>query len=236
MQFSSTLISGKILKRYKRFLADIELTNGEVVTAHVANTGSMKTCWEPGWDVLLSHHDNPNRKLKYSLELIHNGSTWIGINTSLPNKLAKEAIENGTIKELQGYEHLKPEHKVGKSRIDILLYNGDKKEMSNLCYVEIKNVTMKGEGELAIFPDAVTERGQKHLRELKELVALGHRAVMLYIIQRSDVSSFSPAKDIDPTYSSLLSEAVQAGVEVLAYQCQLVPEQVTISHSIPSLL
>jgi sugar fermentation stimulation protein A len=188
----------------------------------------MKTCWAPGWKVLVSHHDNPNRKLKYSLELLNNGDSWIGVNTSLPNKLAKEAIENGTIKELQGYENIKPEHKVGKSRIDILLYNGDKKNMSDLCYVEIKNVTMRGEDGKAIFPDAVTERGQKHLKELEQLAGEGHRAVMLYIIQRNDVKGFAPAKDIDPTYAELLNKAAANGLEVLAYECEMTPEGINV--------
>ena len=177
MDFETTLIPGKILKRYKRFLADIELEDGEVIVAHTANTGSMKTCWEPGWPVLLSHHDNPKRKLKYSLELTHNGDTWIGINTSLPNKVAAEGIQSGVVKELQGYENLKPEAKVGKSRIDILLSN----DKDDLCYVEVKNVTLLGENRVAIFPDAVSTRGQKHLEELTSLVKEGIRSAMLFV-------------------------------------------------------
>ncbi len=228
MQFDKKIIPGKILKRYKRFLADIELKDGEVITAHTANTGSMKTCWEPGWKVLVSHHDDPKRKLKYSLEMTNNGDTWIGVNTSLPNKLAKEAIENGTIKELQGFENIRPEYKVGKSRIDLLLSKGDYK-----CFVEVKNVTMHGGDDLAVFPDGVTERGQKHLKELITLKKEGHRAVMLFIVQREDVNRFAPAKEIDPIYSDLLKQAFDQGVEILPYQCELNEKGVEVKRLLP---
>lgn len=233
MNFENPLVSGKILKRYKRFLADVELENGEVITAHTANTGSMKTCWEPGWNVLMSFHDNPKRKLKYSLEMTHNQETWIGINTSLPNKLGKEAIENGTIKELQGYENIKPEAKIGKSRIDLYLTgSADHPD----CYVEIKNVTLKGEGKQVLFPDAVTERGQKHLQELINIVESGKRACMLYIVQREDVSHFSPADSIDVRYGELLREAKEKGVEVLCYQCKLSPKEIIIHRPLEVIL
>ncbi|MAF77032.1 MAG: DNA/RNA nuclease SfsA [Halobacteriovoraceae bacterium] len=232
MKFESSLIKGKILKRYKRFLADVELENGEVITAHTANTGSMKTCWEPGWKVLLSYHDNPKRKLKYSLELTHNGNTWIGINTSLPNKIAAEGILDGTVKELQGYSHLKPEAKIGKSRIDILLSQDGEEP----CYVEVKNVTLLGENKRAIFPDAVSTRGQKHLEELTGLVKEGIRAAMLFVVNREDVDSFSPADHIDPDYGKLLREADQAGVEILAYQCKLNSEEIKLTKKLPVIL
>ncbi|TNE97428.1 MAG: DNA/RNA nuclease SfsA [Deltaproteobacteria bacterium] len=229
MQFQDPLVEGTILKRYKRFLADVELPNGEIITAHTANTGSMKTCWEPGWKVLMSFHDNPKRKLKYSLEMIHNSTTWIGINTSLPNKMAVEAIENGTIKELQGYAKIKPEAKIGNSRIDILLT----RENAEQCYVEVKNVTLLGEKKKALFPDAVSERGQKHLKELTGLVKDGIRSAMLYIVQREDVTSFSPADDIDPEYGRLLREAKKAGVEILCYQCKLTPKGIEVIKPLP---
>jgi len=229
MDFENTLIPGKILKRYKRFLADIELEDGEVIVAHTANTGSMKTCWEPGWPVLLSHHDNPKRKLKYSLELTHNGDTWIGINTSLPNKVAAEGIQSGVVKELQGYENLKPEAKVGKSRIDILLSNNK----DDLCYVEVKNVTLLGENRAAIFPDAVSTRGQKHLEELTSLVKEGIRSAMLFVVNREDVDTFSPADHIDPDYGRLLREAHNAGVEILAYQCHVGPTGIALKKKLP---
>lgn len=232
MKFQNKLIEGKIIKRYKRFLADIELDSGELVTAHTANTGSMKTCWEPGWKVLCSYHDDPKRKLKYSLELTNNGKSWILVNTSLPNKIAYEAIEQDQINELTGYDQIKPEAKIGKSRIDLLLTkkNGEK------CYVEVKNVTLRGEEGNALFPDGVTERGQKHLRELMEIKKNGDRACMLYMVNRSDVDSFSPAEEIDPVYAELLKEAQIAGVEILVYQTKISPNQVQVDKSLPYFL
>lgn len=229
MKFPTKLIKGKILKRYKRFLADIELENGEVVVAHTANTGSMKTCWEPGWKVLCSYHDDPKRKLKYSLEMTNNGKSWILVNTGMPNKLAYEAIEKDLIQELLGYDHIKPEVKIGKSRIDLLLT----KENGEKCYVEVKNVTLLGEEGKALFPDGITERGQKHLRELMDIKKAGDRACMLYMVNRSDVNSFSPAEHIDPVYAELLREAESKGVEVLVYQTKLTPTAVLVERSLP---
>lgn len=228
MKFESKLIKGKILKRYKRFLSDIELEDGTVVTAHTANTGSMKTCWEPGWKVLLSHHDNPKRKLKYSLELTHNGETWIGVNTSLPNKIAIEGIQNGVVKELQGYKTIKPEAKIGKSRIDILLSN----EGEDLCYVEVKNVTLKGDKNQVLFPDGVSTRGQKHLEELISLKEQGIRACMLFVVNRADAESFSTADHIDPVYGELLRKAKESGVEILVYKCALSPKEIALEEAI----
>ncbi len=234
MNFENKLIPGKILKRYKRFLADIELENGEIITAHTANTGSMKTCWEPGWPVLLSYHDNPKRKLKYSLELTNNGLTWICVNTSLPNKIAMEGIQNGVVKELSGYEHIKPEVKVGKSRIDILLSNDSGGGVAReSCYVEVKNVTLIDQKSGALFPDSVTTRGQKHLEELITLVKSGTRAAMLYVINREDATSFAPAKEIDPKYAELLDQARSEGVEILAYQCKIDSNGISLSHALP---
>lgn len=228
MKFDKPVVKGKILKRYKRFLADIELEDGEIVVAHSANTGSMTTCWEPGWPVLLTKNDDPKRKLKYTLELTYNGKTWIGVNTALPNKMVLEAIKDGTIKELQGYDTIKPEAKIGKSRIDVLLTkdNGEK------CYVEVKNTTL-WHNDVGIFPDAVTERGQKHLRELTELANNGIRACMLYVLNREDVKSFAPADHIDSEYGKLLREAHKAGVEILPYICDVNEKGLKLSHSIP---
>lgn len=240
MKFDKPIVKGVILKRYKRFLADIELSEdhgehkkGEVITAHTANTGSMKTCWEPGWPVLISFNDSPTRKLKYSLEMTHNGNTWIGVNTAIPNKISVEAIADGTIKELQGYETIKPEAKIGKSRIDIYLYDGDKKAPTKQCYVEVKNVTMLQDERRAIFPDGVSERGQKHLKELISLKEQGIRACMLYIIQRRDVEVFAPAIEIDPEYARLLKEAHKAGVEILPYQCLIDEKGVQVEKLLP---
>lgn len=233
MKFTMPVVPGIILKRYKRFLADVKIAEGEAVTAHVANTGSMATCWEEGWPVVLTRHDNPRRKLKYSLEMTSNGKSWIGVNTSITSKLAVEAIQNGSISELQGYQVIRPEASVGNSRIDLLLESEAPRER---CYVEIKNVTLRDKEGEASFPDAVTLRGQKHLRELTRLKKKGLRAVMLYVIQREDVSVFAPAWERDPEYCRLLAEAIKAGVEVLPYQCSLKPTEIMIKKPLTGRL
>jgi sugar fermentation stimulation protein A len=223
MKFIVPLHQGLFIKRYKRFFADI-LLNGETVVSHTANTGTMKTCLGENWPALLSFHDSPTRKLKYSLEMISNGKTWIGINTSITNALAIEAIKNGVIPELAGYQDLKPEAKIGQSRIDILLSNGEHEQ----CYVEVKNVTLIDDFGHCLFPDSVTERGQKHLRELLSLKQQGIRTVMLFIVQREDCHTFKIENDIDPTYCRLLKEVVSAGVEILVYQCSLSKEEIVV--------
>ena len=228
MKFKTKLHSGIFLKRYKRFFADIQMGN-EVVVAHTANTGTMKSCLQEGWQALMSFHDSPTRKLKYSFEMINNGKTWIGINTSLTNTLAIEAIQNGTIKELQGYKDLKPEAKIGQSRIDILLSNSADEQ----CYVEVKNVTLIDDQNHCLFPDAVTERGLKHLGELQELKERGIRTVMLFVVQREDCDAFKIDQDIDPAYCQKLKEVIKAGVEVLVYQCKLSAEEITIVKKLP---
>jgi sugar fermentation stimulation protein A len=225
MDFRQPLIPGILFKRYKRFLAEIKLESGEFITAHCPNSGSMKTCKEPGWKVLVSESDNPKRKLKYTWEMVHNGKCWIGINTQVPNKIASEAILNGTIPELSGYSDLKNEVKYGKnSRIDILL-SGGKPD----CYVEVKNVTLVEEDGYYKFPDAVTERGKKHLYEMLDMIKSGKRAVMLYVIQRSDGTIFKPAYDIDPVYGKSLKEVHQQGIEILAYRADVTPERIELT-------
>ncbi len=222
-----TLIHGKLIKRYKRFLADIILDNGEEITAHVPNSGAMTSCIEEGCDVWVTFHDNPKRKLKYTLELTKMGKELICTNTGVANKIAVEAIENGTIKELQGYESLKIEQKYGQnSRIDILLENEDKK-----CYVEIKSVSLKIDDTLA-FPDAVTARGAKHLKELSDMIDEGHRAIMLYIIQRTDNLPFRLAHEIDKKYKIAFDEATKQGVEVLVYQSDIDLEKIEVKKSV----
>lgn len=223
MKFKNPLIQGSFIKRYKRFFADVNV-GGEIVVAHTANTGSMKNCLGENWPALLSFHDSPTRKLKYSFEMISNGKTWIGINTSITNSLAIEAIKSEAIPELTGYQDLKPEAKIGQSRIDILLSNGEHEQ----CYVEVKNVTLSDEAGHCLFPDAVTERGQKHLRELQDLKLKGIRTVMLFIVQREDVHSFKIENTIDPVYAKLLKEVMSSGVEVLVYQCKLSPEEIVV--------
>jgi len=228
LEYSPPLVEATIIKRYKRFLVDVELPSGDIITAHSTNTGSMKTCLEPGWKCLLSFHDNPKRKLKYGLEMTSNGKTWIGVNTHLPNKIVLEAIKNDEIKELTGYEYIKPEYKVGDSRLDIFLSKGDEQ-----CFVEIKNVTLLGDKKTALFPDAKSERGQKHLRELTNLIQKGHRGVMFYLVQREDVNSFMPATEIDPEYSRLLKEGHKLGLEILVYQCVVSKEGIKIKKALP---
>lgn len=226
------LIPGVLIRRYKRFLADIELPDGSVVTAHCPNSGSMKGCNSPGVPVLLSLSPNPKRKLAHTWELVQIGGFWVGLNTMLPNRLAEEAIANGTVAELQGYEAIRREVPYGseRSRIDLLL-EGD----LGRCYVEVKNVTLVEEGR-ALFPDAVTTRGQKHLRELMEVVAQGDRGVIFFTVQRGDGKAVAPADSIDPQYGRLLREAVKNGVEALAYRAEVTPEVIRLTERLPVLL
>ena len=219
------LFHGKLIKRYKRFLADIILENGEIITAHVPNSGAMTSCIEENCDVWVSYHDDIKRKLKYTLELTKIKDNLICTNTNIANKIAIEAIQNKTIKELQNYTSLKPEQKYGQnSRIDILLENENQK-----CYVEVKSVSLKINDSLA-FPDAVTSRGTKHLKELESMVKDGHRAVMLYIIQRDDDLPFRLACEIDKKYCESFNEARKNGVEVLVYQSKINFEEIFVSN------
>ncbi len=227
MQFPK-LIKGNLIKRYKRFLADIVLEDGQEITAHVPNSGAMTSCIEENCPVWVSFHDNPKRKLKYTLELTQIKDNLICTNTGVANKIVLEAIKDGKIKELQGYSSIKPEQKYGQnSRIDILLENEKEK-----CYVEIKSVSLRLDDSLA-FPDAVTSRGTKHLNELKDMAKQGHRAVMLYIIQRTDDASFRIAKEIDKKYYEAFKEVTSSGlVEVLVYQSDINHEEIKINKKI----
>ncbi len=222
------LIKGKLIKRYKRFLADIILEDGQKITAHVPNSGAMTSCIEENCPVWVSFHDNPKRKLKYTLELTKIGDNLICTNTSVANKIALEAIKDGRIKELQGYSSIKPEQKYGQnSRIDILLENENEK-----CYVEIKSVSLRLEDSLA-FPDAITSRGTKHLNELKDMAKQGHRCVMLYIIQRTDEAPFRIASEIDKKYYETFKELTSSAlVEVLVYQSDINHEEIKINKKI----
>lgn len=224
VKFSTELTKGRLLKRYKRFLADVELEDGSIVVAHCANSGSMLGCKELGSAVYLSPNQNPKAKLDWRWEMIEIEGALVGINTSHPNRLVEAAIEDGTITELQGYATMRREVKYGQnSRIDILL------EGPGLCYVEVKNVTLKVGAE-AQFPDSVTTRGAKHLRELTQMTQDGHRAVMVYLVQRSDCDHFRPAADIDPVYANELKAAHEAGVEVLCYQCVLSSSAIEVTR------
>lgn len=226
MKFATKLTEARLIRRYKRFLADVELIDGTIVVAHCANSGSMLGCKQEGATVWLSENTNPKAKLDWRWEMVEVDGALVGINTSHPNKLAEEAIRSGTIKELTGYDTLSREVKYGtNSRIDILLEN------PGLVYVEVKNVTLKQDGE-ARFPDAVTSRGAKHLRELIGMREQGHRAVMLYLVQREDCDLFRPAFDIDPAYGEGLIEAYQAGVEILCYRCMMSVDELRVGEAI----
>ncbi len=226
MRFASPLLRGKLIKRYKRFLADIVLDDGREITAHCANPGSMLGVAEEGARVWVSEHDSKKRKLPFSWELVEIDKTLIAVNTSNPNKIAFEAIDRGAIPELSGYASIRREVKYGeKSRIDLLLEGGRR---ASPCFVEIKNVHLSRRKGLAEFPDSVTARGAKHLMELEAKARQGDRAVMLFIVQRGDCQSFSPAADLDPAYAEALQTAVAAGVETMCYDCDITTEEVVL--------
>jgi len=235
MEFPEPLIEGTLIKRYKRFLADITLANGEVITAHVANSGRMTGVSTPGSRVWLLPNRSKTAKLKYRWELIEADDTLIGVNTGRPNTLVEEAIKNGTITQLQGFETLRREVKYGSnSRIDILL-EGPKSEGPKTAYVEVKNVHMR-EGTKATFPDAVTARGLKHLKEMTEMVKAGHRAVMIYCIQRDDCTEFDSDDAVDPAYGAGLRQAIADGVEAYAFVCNVSLSGITLKQEIPLAL
>ena len=227
MRFQSPLLRGTLIQRYKRFLADIRLAGGEVVTAHCTNTGSMMGCKEPGSEVYVSRSDNQNRKLLYTWELIRADNTWVGINTLHPNKLVPEAVTAGVIAELCGFDSIRREVKVSAhSRLDLCLESGNGK-----CFVEVKNVTL-AVNRAAAFPDAVSERGTKHLRELIRLKRQGHRAAIVFVIQRSDCDSFRPADEIDQEYGRWLRRAIKAGVEALPYRAKVTPKEILLTEKV----
>ena len=227
MRFEKPLLRGVLLKRRQRFLADVRLADGTQVTAHCPNSGSMLGCLVPGSPVRLSESRNPRRRLPYTWEMVRVGRTWVGINTQWPNRLVEEALGEGRIPELAGYGVLRREVPVGEGcRMDLLLRNG-----RECCYVEVKNVTLASEG-VALFPDAVTQRGTRHLRVLMDMAARGHRAVMLYVVQREDCQRFRPAQSIDPQYARTLREAVASGVEVLVYRARVRPQGIHLERSL----
>ena len=233
MLFSHPLIEGVLIRRYQRFLADVRLTDGRHVTAHTANTGSMLGCSEPGSRVWLSQATNPARKYPLSWEIVEVATgVLVGINTALPNRLVQEAIEGGVARELQGYDRLRGEVVYGAehSRIDLLLErDGDDAR----CYVEVKNVTAVGDDGVAIFPDAVSARGTKHLRELMTVVAAGHRGVLCFCVQRGDAREVRPADAIDPLYGTTLRQAIAAGVEAIAYRAEISPTGICLRTPLP---
>ena len=230
MIYAAPLVQGRLIRRYKRFLADVQLASC-VVTAACPNTGSMLGCCEPGSRVWLSESDRATRKYRHTWEIVEVGRVMVGINTSLPNALAAEAIASGALAELAGYSNLRREVPFGeeRSRVDIVLEHPGRAA----CYVEVKNVTAAVSGRVALFPDAVSERGAKHLRELVRLKAAGARPVQLYCVQRGDVDEVRPADAIDPGYGRTLREALAAGVEVLAYRAKVTPREIRLETRIP---
>jgi len=232
MIFADPLLRGTLVRRYKRFLADVVLETGETVTAHCANSGSMLSVDAPGSEVWLSPARNPDRKLKYTWELIRVGETLVGINTSHPNVIVAEAVTADAIPELSGYTSARREVKYGRnSRIDLLLEASGRPK----CFVEVKNVTLKRESEPDYpveFPDAVTARGTKHLLELSERVREGDRAVMMYLVQREDAVRFALADDIDPAYAEAFERATAAGVEALCYRCRVTSRDIRIAQPV----
>ena len=230
MRFPRSLVEGRLLRRYKRFLADIQLDSG-VITAACPNTGSMMGCCDAGSRVWLSESDSATRKYRHTWELVEVGEVMVGINTARPNAPVAEAIAEGTITELGGYESVRREVAFGeeRSRVDLLLESPGRAP----CYVEVKNVTAAASRGVALFPDCVSERGAKHLRELIRLKAQGLRPVQLYCVQRGDVKEVRPADGIDHEYGRMLREAIAAGVEVLAYRARVTATEIRLAERIP---
>ena len=231
VRFPSPLVPGRLVRRYQRFFADVRLTDGRLVTAHCPNSGSMLGCKEPGNPVYLSPQTGRGRKLAWTWEMVRVGRTWVGINTFWPNRLVVEAIEDGTLGELQGHSRIRREVRVSpRSRLDLLLEGGNGR-----CWVEVKNVTLRA-GDLAAFPDAVTERGTRHLRELIRLARAGQGAALVFVVQRGDCAAFRPADEVDPEYGAWLRRALAAGVGVLAYQARVTPRGITLTRRLELVL
>ena len=231
MEFTPPLLPGRFIARRKRFLADIRLDSGEIVVAHCANTGAMTGCVEPNGKVALSDQSGRGRKLDYSWELSCVAGAWICVNTARPNQIVAEALENETIPELRGYPQRRREAPwPSGGRADFLLEGPQGR-----CFVEVKSVTLKIEDQ-ARFPDAVTERGLRHLNALRHVLAQGDRGVMLFLVGREDCESFAPAAEVDPAYANTLGEVVQQGVEVLVYQCRVDPNHLQLDRPLPFTL
>jgi sugar fermentation stimulation protein A len=230
MKFAQQLIEGRLIRRYKRFLADVQLPGG-VITASCPNTGALLGCCDAGSRVWLSESDSATRKYRHTWQIVEADEVMVGINTGLPNGLVEEAIVAGAIPELVGYAQLRREVAYGAeaSRVDFVLEGGRRKA----CYVEVKNVTSAVSGGVAQFPDCVSERGARHLRELMRMKAAGLRPVQLYCVQRADVNEVRPADAIDAEYGRTLREAIDAGVEVLAYRARVTPAEIRLETRIP---
>jgi sugar fermentation stimulation protein A len=230
MNFPTPLESGILLKRYKRFLADIKMDDNREITVHCPNSGSMRSCSTPGSKVQISRSLNPKRKYPFTLEMIRENSTWIGINTSLTNDLVVEGINNGTIVELQNPDSIQREIRTSAySRLDIMLKKGPQK-----IYLEVKSCTLVVD-RCAMFPDAVTSRGTRHLKELVNLVRQGEQGIIFFLVQRMDADCFRPATHIDPLYANTLKQVHNQGVQILVYQAEVTPGEIRIVNSLPFL-
>ena len=232
MNFAQPLIPATLIRRYKRFLADCRLEDGQEITAHCANPGSMMGLAEPGMKVWLEPNDDPKKKLKYGWRLVeHENGHFTGVDTSVPNRALRASLEAGEVPELSSYRTIRPEVKYGEnSRIDFLLQQDGLPD----CYVEVKSVTLSRQPGLAEFPDSVTARGTKHLGELANMVAQGHRAIMLYLVQRTDCERFQLATDIDPAYADAFASAKAAGVEKLVLGTRITPQGVEVAGPLSS--
>jgi sugar fermentation stimulation protein A len=227
MVLPQPLLAGRLVRRYKRFLADVELDDGTLVTAHTPNTGSMQQCAVPGQQVLLSKSDNPKRKLAWSWELVRVNGHWVDINTHRANRVVEEALRNNLLQVFHDYA-VCAEFPFAESRIDFMLEKDTEKIL-----LEVKNVTLCCQPGLACFPDAVTTRGQKHLRDLMLAKQQGWRAVIFFLVQRGDAQAFAPADDIDAEYGRLLREAVACGVEAFAWRTKVSPEANQVEKQLP---
>ncbi|NOR23681.1 MAG: DNA/RNA nuclease SfsA [Desulforhopalus sp.] len=231
MRFTSPLVQGTLVKRYKRFLADVRMENGEIITVHCPNTGTMLSCSTPDSPVCLSRSDNPKRKYPFTLEMVKDNSTWVGVNTARTNKLVVEAIENGQIAEFLDIKAIKTEIKTSDhTRLDLLVSHGN-----SSTYIEVKNCSLAVDG-CAMFPDAITKRGTKHLHELTRLTAEGMRTCIFFLVQRMDANQFSPASHIDSIYDDALLQAAEAGVMVLVYQAEVSPKGIDVVGPLPHSL
>ncbi len=228
MRFAAPLEAAILIKRYKRFLADVRFADGRVLTVHCPNTGAMLSCSTPGSEVCLSRSSNPRRKYCYTLELVRQHGTWVGVNTGSANALVVEAIESGRVTELAGSTRIRQEIRTSPGcRLDLAVFHG-----LSPTFVEIKSCTYVEAG-WAMFPDAVTSRGVKHLLELAELVRQGAKGAVLFLVQRSDATCFRPAAAIDPLYAQTLGEAHRAGVDILVYQTEISPDEIVVSRALP---
>ncbi len=228
MKFNQSLQAAILIQRYKRFLADVETEDGRLLTVHCPNSGSMRGCSTPGSEVMISRSDNPKRKYPHTLEMVKVDASWVGVNTALTNHLAADAFARGVVTEIGTVDHIQREVKTSpRTRLDFLLQQGERK-----IYVEVKNCSLV-ENDVALFPDAVTVRGTKHLHELLSLKKAGFEAAVLFCVQRQDGHFFAAARHIDPEYADTLSLVHRHGVLVLAYEAEVTPEAIEIVGPLP---